>query len=247
MRFLILLCLALPAMGRQVSQFIVGGSNANIANYPHQLSLRSSGSHSCGASIISTTRAVCAAHCYTGSISAASILGGTSDRTVTTCSTCQTRNLSAFNRHGSFSNSGATGYPNDIAVLIFSAISYNGNTNAITLATGDGDNAVGATCTITGWGRTCGTCGLPATLQQASMTVLSNSACTSTWGAARINAGHICISASGRSACSGDSGGPMVCGGRLSGATSWGESSCNPSYPSVYTRVSYFRSWILAQ
>jgi elastase-2 len=28
------------------------------------------------------------------------------------------------------------------------------------------------------------------------------------------------------------------------GITSWGLSTCNTAYPSVYTRVSYFRQWI---
>ena len=51
-----------------------------------------------------------------------------------------------------------------------------------------------------------------------------------------------------KDACSGDSGGPLVCqkGGvwTLAGATSWGSSSCSTYYPSVYARISYFRSWI---
>jgi hypothetical protein len=59
-------------------------------------------------------------------------------------------------KHPSYSNSGATGYPNDIAVLVFSAVTYNSNLNAIALATSSDGNYAGATCTITGWGRTCG-------------------------------------------------------------------------------------------
>lgn len=46
----------------------------------------------------------------------------------------------------------------------------------------------------------------------------------------------------------GDSGGPLVCGGQLAGATSWGVSGCHSNgrvtHPSVYTRVSFFYSWI---
>lgn len=45
---------------------IVGGSSADITSYPWQLSLRRSGSHSCGASIISSTWALTAAHCVEG-------------------------------------------------------------------------------------------------------------------------------------------------------------------------------------
>jgi secreted trypsin-like serine protease len=79
------------------------------------------------------------------------------------------------------------------------------------------------------------------------MTVMTNTACASAWSSNQINDGHICLTSSSASACSGDSGGPLVCSGKLAGATSWGASSCSPSYPSVYTRISYFRTWILQQ
>ena len=36
----------------------------------------------------------------------------------------------------------------------------------------------------------------------------------------------------------------MVCHGVLAGVTSWGQASCGPNYPSVYTRVAFFRDWI---
>jgi elastase-2 len=244
---LILLCLALPAMSRQVSQFVVGGSNSNIANHPHQLSLRVSGSHSCGASLISTTRAVCAAHCGGSAISAYSLLGGTTDRTVTTCATCVLRNPTSFVIHPNFVNNGNQGYPNDVGVLAFAAVTTNANLRTIALATSSDGTYAGVSCVITGWGKTSSTSSLPVTLQQGTMTVLTNTACTSSWSSAQINAGHICVSASTVSACNGDSGGPLVCSGKLAGATSWGQSSCSPSYPSVYTRISYFYNWIVAQ
>lgn len=247
MKLLILLGLVLPAMSREINTFVVGGSNSNIANHPHQLSLRVSGSHSCGASLISTTRAVTAAHCGGSAISVYSILGGTTDRTVTTCSTCVLRNPNLFTRHPSFVNSGAQGYPNDVAVLGFSSVTYNTNFRNIALATSSDGNYAGVSCVITGWGRTSATSALPTTLQQATMTVLTNTACASSWSAAQINNGHICVSAPSSSACSGDSGGPLVCSGKLAGATSWGQAQCSPSYPSVYTRISYFYSWIIAQ
>ncbi|KAK2181354.1 hypothetical protein NP493_403g09033 [Ridgeia piscesae] len=46
----------------------------------------------------------------------------------------------------------------------------------------------------------------------------------------------------------GDSGGPLVCisgaSYQLVGATSWGRTGCSGVYPSVYTRVSAYRTWI---
>jgi len=59
-----------------------------------------------------------------------------------------------------------------------------------------------------------------------------------------------------RGACNGDSGGPLVCrtgSGNtpqdftLAGITSWGRSGCATTSPSVYVRVSTFRSWINEQ
>jgi secreted trypsin-like serine protease len=246
MKFLILLALVLPAvMGRQISQFVVGGSTGNIANHPHQLSMRYSSSHSCGASLISTTRAVCAAHCGGSAVSYYSILGGTTDRTVTSCTTCVLRNLISFIRHPSYDEN-ANGYPNDVSVLTFSAVTTNSNLQPISMATSSSGNFAGVSCVITGWGKTSSSSSLPYYLQQGSMTVMTNTACQSTWGSS-INAGHICVTSSTVSACNGDSGGPLVCSGVLAGATSWGVSDCSPSYPSVYTRISYFYNWIISQ
>lgn len=45
---------------------IVGGDAVTINQFPFTLSLRRLGSHRCGASLISTTRALCAAHCTVG-------------------------------------------------------------------------------------------------------------------------------------------------------------------------------------
>jgi elastase-2 len=244
MRVLLLLCLAVTAFCEDIDSRVVGGSNANIANYPHQLSLRASNSHSCGASLVSGTKAVTAAHCGGGALSSYSVLAGTSDRTVTSCSTCALRSLTSFVRHSGFVNNGAQGYPNDIAVLHFSSIPTNANTAYIAMASSGSGNFAGQSCVITGWGRTSSTSSLPITLQQGTMSVITNAACEGQWSAAQINDGHICVSSGSVSACSGDSGGPLECGNVLAGATSWGQSSCSPSFPSVYTRISYFRSWI---
>lgn len=43
----------------------------------------------------------------------------------------------------------------------------------------------------------------------------------------------------------GDSGGPLIRGGKLVGVTSWGPDDCgDPDYPAVYSRVSAAASWI---
>jgi len=246
MKFLLLLCLAVPVLCDNINSNVVGGSNSNIANHRHQVSLRVSNSHSCGASLVSGTRAVCAAHCGGGALGSYSVLAGTTDRTVTTCATCALRSLTEFARHAGYSSSG--GYPNDIAMLKFTNIPTNGNTGYIAMATTGDSNFAGASCVITGWGRTnIGTSGgLPTILQQGTMTVMTNAACANVWGSS-INNGHICVTSPTVSSCNGDSGGPLVCSSRLAGATSWGNATCNPNQPSIYSRISYFRAWLDGQ
>jgi len=239
-----LLCLAVAAFAENVDQRVVGGSNANIANYPHQMSLRVSNSHSCGASLISGTKGVTAAHCGGGAIGTYSVLTGTTDRTSTTCGTCALRSLTSFVRHANFVNNGNQGYPNDIATIRFANIPTNANTGYVSMAAANAGNYAGNTCTITGWGRTCGTCGLPNVLQQGSVTIMTNAACTSSWSSAQVNNGHICITSPTVTACNGDSGGPLVCGGVLVGATSWGATGCPAGRAAVYSRISFFRNWI---
>ena len=45
---------------------IIGGSDADIADYKYQASLRYNGGHSCGAVIVASNRALTAAHCVDG-------------------------------------------------------------------------------------------------------------------------------------------------------------------------------------
>jgi len=245
MRVFILACLILTAScDPEVGQRVIGGNNVNIASYPWQLSQRINDGHSCGASLISGVKAVCAAHCGGGAITSFSVLAGTSDRTVTACGTCALRPLTAFTRHPNYSGFG--GYPNDIAALHWAtSIPTNANINYIPMPASNAPTFAGVNCFITGWGRTnIGTSGtLPITLQGGAMTVQTNTACSNTWGS-NINDGHICVTSISVAACTGDSGGPLVCQGQLAGATSWGVNDCSPTFPSVFTRISFFRTWI---
>jgi len=245
MRVFLLLCLALPALAENIGSNVVGGSNGNIANYPWQLSLRASNSHSCGGSLVSGVKAITAAHCIGGATGSYSVLTGTSDRTNTGCGTCALRTLNAQQRHPNYSGSSNNGYPNDVGTIRWATnIGTNANTGYANLAASNAGTYAGQNCQITGWGRTCGNCGLPNTLQVGTMTVLTNADCANRWSSALINNGHICVLSNTVGACNGDSGGPLNCGGVVTGVTSWVASGCLVQYPSVYTRVSFFRNWI---
>jgi len=245
MRVLLLLCLVVPAFSEEIGSRVVGGSNSNIANFPHQLSLRVNNGHSCGASLVSGTKAVTAGHCVGGATNTYSYLAGTTDRTSTTCATCALRTANAQQRHPNYNGNGNQGYPNDIATMRWAtAITTNANTGFANLAASNAGTYAGNSVIITGWGRTCGTCGLPNTLQQGTMTVLTNADCANRWSSAQVNNGHICFLANTVGACNGDSGGPAHVGNVQVGLTSWGSAGCNVALPSVYTRISFFRTWI---
>jgi secreted trypsin-like serine protease len=246
MRILLFLCLALPAFGAHVQQHIVGGIGAFIGSYPFQLSLREDGVHTCGASLISTTRALTSAQCAGSAIGVYSLLGGTSDRTDTNCPTCVLRNLNLISINPFYEPNG--GFPFDFAVLGFTDVTFNDNFNAVILATNEGGDFAGAGCTITGWGETRFGGGLEDTLVRADVTVMTNTDCEGTHGQGAIAASHICAFGGDGSACTGDRGGPLVCGGdTLAGVISWWEDTCSSSYPTVSARVSVAYLWIVAQ
>jgi elastase-2 len=248
MRILLLLCLALPALGKSVNQRIVGGGGATIGGNAHTLSLRIEGVHTCGASLISTTRAVTAGQCAGQPIGVYSILGGTADRTVTNCATCVQRDLNFISINPFYGANPNVGYFNDVAVIGFDTIQVNDNLNSIPLADPDSGDFAGASCVATGWGATEAGGDLDDDLQRGELTVQTNTACEGTWGEGLIGGGHLCAYGAGQvSSCDGDQGGPLECGGELAGIASFHDVDCSPSYPSVYTRVSSYYTWILDQ
>merc|ERR1711893_15817 len=233
-------------------QFIVNGENANVGAWPWQDSLQfTSGSHTCGCSLVSQRYAVTAAHCVGSSTGSYRVQFGLHDRSNPSLGRPETYYLRSISRHPNYQADGSRGFPNDIAVIQFSSSVNTANNyiSTVRLAPNDGVDYAGYTCYITGWGRTVGGGALPNILQQARIDVLTNSQCIGYVGSSLINNGHVCIRGDGvRGACNGDSGGPLSCyrGGQwyLVGAASWVIGSCNTFYPSAYARVSYFNSWI---
>ena len=85
-------------------------------------------------------------------------------------------------------------------------------------------------------------------LQELNVDVYSKKYCMEMYGEEKIGDYHICVGKYGvGGVCNGDSGGPLACEVEgqwvLAGVTSWAL-GCDVNYPSVYTSVSYYRSWI---
>jgi hypothetical protein len=251
MRILLLLCFVIPALGIDVQPYIIDGGVADFRNSTHQLSLRVNGVHSCGASLISSTRAVSSAQCTAEPIGVYTVLGGTADRTVTNCETCVLRDLNLISRHPNFDNNLNTGYRYDVSVIGFAAVILNINLNTISLATPvDGDFS-DSICITTGWGATIPGGDHPDMLRSTELIAMANPECELAWDDRQISGVHLCADGDGEGAiCDGDQGGPLVCGEfshLLAGVTSWGDEDCDPLYPSVFTRVSLVSNWIEEQ
>jgi len=113
----------------------------------------------------------------------------------------------------------------------------------------------GEECFITGWGTLSSGGSQPNTLQEASVKIIANDACTADYSYSSSEIDDTMICAQGKTstgqitdACQGDSGGPLVCqqGGNwyIHGATSWGYGCAGAQHPGVWARVTYVMDWI---
>jgi len=243
---------------------IINGAKAELYSHPYIGSLQYDNgefwSHICGSSLIDSSWMLTAAHCVDfASASQLRVELGALDLYESPNVYEKTYAVAEIILHQNWNPNGAA-MEHDIALLRLAApVTLNNNIKVATLAE-EGQSFLGQECVLAGWGMTSTANGgsSPSTLKEVSITKIGTTSCNLLWFGRRrgpINQGHICVhdaaSASGdkASACMGDSGGPMMCGAGhniLAGVTSWGESTCGGTLPSVYTRVSSYRDWIQA-
>ncbi|RXN25209.1 myofibril-bound serine ase [Labeo rohita] len=101
----------------------------------------------------------------------------------------------------------------------------------------------GKKCLVSGWGRTAD--GPASTLQCLNLPVLSKKTCRYAYGSI-ITKNMFCAGfmKGGKDSCKGDSGGPVVCNGKLQGVVSFGQGCAQPGYPGVYVKLCRYNSWI---
>ncbi|CAH0400085.1 unnamed protein product [Chilo suppressalis] len=240
---------------RFLSSRIVGGVAAGAGQYPYQAGLLIdlvgiSGNAVCGATLISPSRLVTAAHCwYDGRHQAwrfTVILGS-----VTLFQGGIRIQTSAMRNHPNWFPQLAR---NDIGVIYLSSnVAISNLIAPVALPSGAEllENFVGSTAIASGFGLTSDSANITTSqyLSHVSLNVITNSVCGYAFPFI-LQPSNLCTSGvGGVGACRGDSGGPLVVTRNnrriLIGATSFGSAlGCTANLPSVFARITYFIDFI---
>ncbi|XP_006914050.1 mastin [Pteropus alecto] len=110
----------------------------------------------------------------------------------------------------------------------------------------------GRRCWVTGWGDINSSVPLPPPyhLQEVEVPIRADEFCRRQYRKINrfIKDDMLCAGSKGQDSCQGDSGGPLVCNWRGTwfqvGVVSWGKGCGLSNFPGVYTRVTYYLSWI---
>ncbi|XP_034017230.1 trypsin-like isoform X2 [Thalassophryne amazonica] len=101
-------------------------------------------------------------------------------------------------------------------------------------------------CLVSGWSSSTSAKGsyYSARLQCLRQPIISDSICRSIYFSFTDNMVCCGFMQEVTGSCSRDYGSPLVCSGQLQGVFAWGDESTPPGYPSVFTRVCRYISWI---
>ncbi|MFF3411492.1 S1 family peptidase [Streptomyces sp. NPDC002742] len=225
-------------------QPIVGGTTTTTTAYPFMMQITDASQNQfCGGTLVAANKVVTAAHCMTGeSTSSIRVVGGRTYLSGTNGTVSKVSKIWINPAYTDATNG------DDVAVLTLStSMSY---TPAKYVATSDtGLYATGTTARIVGWGTTSENGSSSNQLRTATVPIVSDSSCASSYGSDYVASDMVCAgyTAGGVDTCQGDSGGPLLIGGVLAGITSWGEGCAEAGYPGVYTRLTTFSSLVTTQ
>ncbi|MFJ3231935.1 S1 family peptidase [Streptomyces sp. NPDC086787] len=225
-------------------QPIVGGTTTTTTAYPFVMQITDSrGNQFCGGTLVAAKKVVTAAHCMEGeSTSGVRVVGGRTYLNGTNGTVSKVSKIWINPDYSDATNG------DDVAVLTLStsmpytAASYVSSSQTSVYSTG-------ATARILGWGTTSESGNSSNQLRTATVPIVSDTSCKSSYGSDFVKTDMVCAgySSGGVDTCQGDSGGPLLIGGVLAGITSWGEGCAEAGYPGVYTRLTTFSNLVTAQ
>nr|QBA18416.1 MASP-related molecule Type 2 [Littorina littorea] len=229
------------------SHRVVGGREGVEGSWPWQVSVRLTGKHLCGGTLIDPYWVLCAAHCFQSNWRTTewSVMAGQQEL-MTSSPHQQLINVSKIiTRHDYDDVTSA----NDVALIKLAQPAKLGRyvnvacLPSVTLPPGE-------VCYITGFGETLSTC-CAGKLKQAAVPLISANKCNlPDWYDGQVLDSMVCAGYEngGADACGGDSGGPLACeiGGHwvVYGITSWGISCADVKNPGVYIQVVNYLKWI---
>ncbi|KAH9523389.1 hypothetical protein Btru_039905 [Bulinus truncatus] len=240
---------------------IANGVESQLFSRPYQASLqvylpsRGGWFHYCGAAIIDVDRLACAAHClYKYPAEILRIEVGVLNLKAPPLEYTQFIDVLAIEGNEDFSLDESQGFPNDIGVIYLKhPMVYNANVQPAKIAPA-GQTFDDVECVISGWGSSVLGGPKSAVLREANVTKWTYERCrdlNQQFGVS-ISPTHHCVKGKANeaglapSACSGDSGGPLLCGDKrqyLTGVASY-VIDCSGDYPTVYTKVAGYNEWI---
>jgi trypsin len=243
-------------MAAKAKPSVAGGVPASLADFGFTVAVLQDGEFICSGSVISPTKVLTAAHCVTVEASRLAVIAG---RTSLNGTGGEVLPVSGATRHP---NSNIT-FRNDLAVL---ALGTPTAQPPIKLATADEDaatTALGSTMTVAGFGRrNVFGFGKPRVGSLYAANLFSRPGCKKYQGRF-FPAEMICANGRPfqrvfrlklmRTACPGDSGGPLIAntpsGPRQVGVVSFGVSTpfilCGEKgFPGVFSRVSFFQPFL---
>jgi secreted trypsin-like serine protease len=249
-----------------VSGQVVGGSNASLSEFPWMVGLLASNESDpflaqfCGGAAVTSTKVVTAAHCVvdftdrTALPSEIQVLTGTS---ALFPGSGTRHTVTEISVHPSFT---INRFRDDLAVLTVPTMGASVTPIEVMSPEAGNHVASGRVAKVAGWGCVLPSADLggdceqfPELLQRADLTIRSNALCNLVafefFAAGTLCAGPLPSGSPIPNACNGDSGGPLSVAGSpgplLAGVVSYGRSGCIGS-PSVHTRLSSYRSWLVA-
>ncbi len=239
------------ALSASPAMAIVGGNDVSPGEYPSVAEI-TFGAFGCTGTLISPDTILSAGHC--GSLTGGAGLGSPAAYppqliTVRVGSYHSGDGEQVPVRSVAISPNYLIGDSNDVSILKLSRNSVK----APTKVAGAGERGLwsaGTVATISGWGVTTEGGSAPNTLQEGQVPITTDAYCAGAYSnfdaATMVCAGY---PQGGVDTCQGDSGGPLFAGGRVVGATSFGEGCARAGKPGVYARVADngLREWIRTQ
>ncbi|KAM3613535.1 uncharacterized protein V6R79_001070 [Siganus canaliculatus] len=232
---------------------IVGGQNAELGEWPWQVSLHFlTNGHVCGASIISERWLLSASHCFVTSSPANHVAANWQTYSGMQDQYKQDgvlrRPVKRIISHPDYNQ---MTFDYDIALLELSEpLVFSNTIQPICLPASSHVFPAGMACWVTGWGALREGGQKAQLLQKASVKIINDTVCNVVTEG-QVTSRMLCSGflAGGVDACQGDSGGPLVCfeeSGKWfqAGIVSWGEGCARRNKPGVYTRVRKLRDWI---